>query len=79
MELTGLVVKKPVGTGSKSERQAVVLRTADGDYVLRRQGGLAYDDPDLEKLVGKRLRCSGVLNGYTFLMTDYKEADTWPK
>lgn len=70
MDLTGHVVKKLFGTGSKSERQAVVLRTGDGEYVLRRQGGLAYDDPDLEKLVGKRLRCRGTLSGYTFLMTD---------
>jgi hypothetical protein len=70
MELTGQLVKKPFGAGSKSEREAIVLRTREGDYVLRRQGGLAYGDPDLEKLVGKFLRCSGPLSGYTFLMTD---------
>jgi len=73
MELTGLVVKKPFGAGSKSEREAVVLHTPDGDFVLRRQGGLAYGDPDLDKLVGKRVRCSGTLTGYTFLMTDCEE------
>ena len=69
MQLTGLVVKKSFGAGSKSERQAIVLRTADGDYVLRREGGPAYGDPDLDKLIGKRLRCRGTVSGYTFFMT----------
>ncbi len=73
MELTGHVVKKPFGAGSKSERLAIFLRTDAGEYVLRRQGGVAYGDPDLEKLVGKRLRCSGTVSGYTFLMTDCAE------
>jgi hypothetical protein len=73
MELDGQVVRKPFGAGSKSERPAIVLRTPGGDYVLRRQGGLAYGDPDLERLIGKRLRCRGTLSGYTFLMTDCAE------
>jgi hypothetical protein len=73
MEVAGLVIKKAFGTGSKSERQAVVLRTADGDYVLRREEGLAYRDPTLERLVGRRLRCRGTLSGYTFFMTSYED------
>ena len=73
MEVAGLVIKKPFGTGSKSERQAVFLRTADGDYVLRREAGLAYGDPTLERLVGRRLRCRGTLSGYTFFMTGYED------
>jgi len=73
MELTGRVVRKRFGAGSKSERRAMVLRTEEGDYVLRRQGGLASGDPDLERLAGKRLRCRGTLSGYTFFITDYDE------
>jgi len=73
MELDGLVVKKLFGVGSKSERVAVFLQTNSGDYVLRRQGGLAFSDPELETLVGKRIRCTGTLVGYTFLMSDYTE------
>jgi hypothetical protein len=75
MELSGRVVRKPFGRGSKSERQAIVLRTADGDYVLRRQGGLAFGDPDLERLVGRRLRCQGTLSGYTFFMTGCEDIE----
>jgi hypothetical protein len=73
VRLTGVAVRKPFATASKSERMAVVLRTDQGEYVLRRKGGLAFDDAALETLVGKRLRCSGTLSGYTFLMTECEE------
>jgi hypothetical protein len=72
--LTGTVIRKRFGAGSKSDRMAVFLKTDEGEYVLRRKGGLAYSDPDLEALVGKRLRASGTLAGYTFLMNDWEVA-----
>jgi hypothetical protein len=65
--LTGAVVRAPFGTGSKSERQAVWLETAEGRYVLRRKEGPTYDDAALEKYVGKRVRCDGFVVGYTLL------------
>ena len=68
---SGSVVKRPFGVGSKSERDAIYLVTKDGDYVLRRQGGNAFFDPELEKLVGKNIQCTGTLVGYTLLITDY--------
>jgi hypothetical protein len=73
--LTGTVIRKRFGAGSKSDRMAVSLKTDEGEYVLRKKGGLAYADPDLEALVGKRLRCTGTLAGYTFLMTRWEEID----
>jgi hypothetical protein len=68
---SGSVVKRPFGVGSKSERDAVLLVTTDKEYVLRRQGGNAFSDPALEKLVGKQVRCTGVVTGYTLLVSDY--------
>jgi hypothetical protein len=59
-------------------RRPPARRTTDGDYVLRRQGGLAYGDRALEKLVGKRVRCRGTINGYTFLMTGCAEIPDEP-
>jgi len=73
MTVSGRVVRKRFGAGSKSDRMAVFLATDQGEYVLRRMGGLAYADPDLENLVGKRLRCTGTLSGYTFLMKHCEE------
>jgi hypothetical protein len=68
---TGSVVKRPFGVGSKSERDAIFLVTKDKEFVLRRQGGNAFFDPALEKLVGNEVRCTGVVTGYTLLVSDY--------
>lgn len=73
MLFRGAVVKKPFGVGSKSERAAVMLATAQGEYVLRRLGANPFHDPDLEKLVGKVIACEGTLHGYTLLMSSWKE------
>jgi hypothetical protein len=73
MQLSGRVTKKLFGKGSKSERQAVVLNTEAGQYVLRRRGGNPFHDPELEKLVGKTITANGDLVEYNFIMTDWEE------
>jgi hypothetical protein len=69
-QFSGSVVKRPFAAGSKSERQAILLVTDAGDYVLRRQGGNPFHDHELERLVGKRIRCTGTLTGYTLLVSE---------
>ena len=64
----GTVHRTAVAAGSKSERQAVVLRTEDGDYVLRVEGGHPFADPRLDALVGKRIRAEGQVSATTLLM-----------
>ena len=66
----GLVVRKRVGAGSKSDRVAVVLQTEDDELVLRRSGGNAFSDPQLDELVGHRIRGVGQRTGYTFILKD---------
>jgi hypothetical protein len=73
MEQSGQVIRKLFAAGSKSERQAVMLQTQDGDYVLRIQGGNPFHDPRLEALVGKRIHARGALQGYTFIMDEWSE------
>ena len=65
--MTGVVVRGPFGTGSKSEREAVWLETAEGRFVLRRKDGPSFDDRALEKYVGKRVKCDGFTVGYMLL------------
>ena len=72
MQLRGKVVRKPVGAGSKSDRAAVVLVTPDAEYVLRRRGGNAFADPELDALVGVTIRATGTLHGYTFLVDSWE-------
>lgn len=71
-QITGSVVKEPFAKGSKSERESVLLIAGDQRYVLRQQGGNAFHDPTLEELIGQRIEGTGILAGYTFLLTDWK-------
>ncbi|HKA02955.1 MAG TPA: hypothetical protein VKD67_01460, partial [Acidimicrobiales bacterium] len=57
--VTGDVVRRRIGAGSKSERDAVVLDTGDRILILRRRGGNAFSDPALDALVGRRVRLEG--------------------
>lgn len=71
VELSGEVVKKPFAHGSKSERAAVSLDTDKARYLLRRRGGHPFTDPQIEALVGKRIRCKGILNGLTLIISEW--------
>lgn len=73
IEVSGEVIKKLYAVGSKSEREAVLLHTPEEDYVLRRRGGNPFHDPELEKLVGKQINCSGVLTNHTLIISDWNE------
>ncbi|HKD67915.1 MAG TPA: hypothetical protein VKB84_13805 [Candidatus Binataceae bacterium] len=72
-DFIGKVTKKSFGKGSKSEHNAVYLETDTGDFVLRRQGGNPFRDPQLEQLVGKTIHCRGEARGYTLVITDWSE------
>jgi hypothetical protein len=66
----GRVVRKRVSIGSKSEHDALVLVTPDGqEYKLRREGGNPFRDPELDVLEGKRIDCEGVLRNGQLIMT----------
>ena len=65
--LEGIVTKAAFGTGSKSERNALWLETAQRPLVLRRKGGPSFGDSSLDAYVGQRVRCDGFVVGYTLL------------
>lgn len=69
----GLVAERVVAPGSKSERRAVVLETADGELVLRRRGANPFKDPELDALVGRRIRADGDVRGHTLIMDAWEE------
>ena len=72
MQLCGRVEKKPFGTGSKSEHLAATLVTDDRDYVLRRKGGNAFADPELDQLVGQTICATGEVFDYLFIITEWE-------
>ncbi|MBE0625489.1 MAG: hypothetical protein IH606_11810 [Burkholderiales bacterium] len=72
MILQGRVVRKRVSLGSKSEHEALVLVTADGEeYRLRRQEGNPFRDPELDVLEGKRIECEGIVRDGLVIMTQW--------
>jgi hypothetical protein len=70
---SGTVVRKPVAQGSKSEHDAVVLATDEGEFLLRRLGGNPFVDPILDELVGKTLAFTGELLGATLVVSAWTE------
>ena len=66
-KLRGRVTQGDYAGGSKSERQAVFLDSPRGRYVLRRKGGPAFADAQLEPYVGHTVECDGFLTGTTLL------------
>jgi hypothetical protein len=70
MTLQGRVVRKRVSIGSKSEHDALVLVTSEGEeYQLRRQGGNPFRDPELDGLEGKSIECEGTVRSGQIIMT----------
>ncbi|HEY0468659.1 MAG TPA: hypothetical protein VGC79_30905 [Polyangiaceae bacterium] len=52
-----------------------MLSTPSGEYVLRRQGGNAFSDPELDALVGQTISADGDLHGYTLIMHSWTQLD----
>lgn len=72
MEYRGLVERRRLSAGSKSEHEGLVLVTASGEYTLRRQGGNPFWDEELAPLEGRRIECDGLLRGEQLIMTRWK-------
>jgi hypothetical protein len=72
-ELSGKVVVKKFGEGSKSEHDAVYIETDEGSYVLKRMGGNPFNDPVLNDLIGKNITATGILDQYQFLAKELRE------
>jgi hypothetical protein len=65
--LRGRITQGIYGEGTKSERVAVFINTADNRYILRRKMGPALDDAELKQYIGHVVECDGFLVGTTLL------------
>lgn len=72
-KLTGKVVAKKFGKGSKSEHDAVYLDTGDKKYRLKKKGGNPFYDESLHKLVGRTIELEGNITSDFFVITDEPE------
>jgi hypothetical protein len=62
MRFQGRVVKRLHGAGSKSEHEAVYLDGPKGAFKLRLPDGNPFQDPRLDRLVGKSITADGELD-----------------
>jgi hypothetical protein len=63
VKLRGWLDRKTYAAGSKSEHEAVVLVTRDGEYRVLQRGGNPFADEGLSALVGKQVEVEGDLSG----------------
>ena len=65
MQLSGQLVRKTFGKGSKSEHEGVFLVTPNKEYLVRRREQNPFEvDTSLDALVGKQVKCSGMIRDY---------------
>jgi hypothetical protein len=74
MKYAGSVERRRIGTGSKSDHDAVVLVTGGRTLVLRRRGGHAFQDSALDALVGRTLEFDGEVLDNVLHVTGWREA-----
>jgi len=72
LHVSGMVKRRTIARGSKSEREAVVLDTDGGkSYVLRRKGGPALGDDQIEHLVGRSIDAEGIGLDQVLIMNNW--------
>lgn len=72
VKLSGMVVQKAFGKGSKSEHQAIYIKTEMGEFVLRKAGANPFENNELVDLVGRKVEATGVIKDYLFLADEVR-------
>ncbi len=77
---TGIIEKKVVGVGSKSEHLATVLTVSPTQsYRMRILGGNSFHEPAFDPFVGKRASVRGeLLHGHTLQIADLGKINIKP-
>lgn len=75
MHIRGQVLLKRVAPGSKSEREAFVLKNRDGEFVLRKQGANPFvKDAEFGKMLGREISVEGSISDYLLLVDSWRPA-----
>ena len=64
--LTGIVKRKVISKGSKSQHEGPALICGRKSYALRRFRGPAFGDDFFEAYIGREIRAEGYLDRYVF-------------
>jgi hypothetical protein len=71
MVVEGHVIRKRINVGSKSEHDAAVLMAGSEQFKLRKSGGHPFADPEVQALVGRRIKAEGFVSAGQFIMERY--------
>jgi len=75
MQIRGQVALKIVAPGSKSERETFVLKSPEGEFVLRKQGANPFvKDTEFGSLLGREIDVEGRVMDYLLLVDSWKPA-----
>ena len=72
--IDGVVFRAPYGVGSKSEHEAVMIRTASGDFLVRRRECFDFIDEEIGALAGRRITGEGLTTETTVILDDWSVA-----
>jgi len=75
MKIEGDVFKRTVGKKSKTEYDTICIKVGKEIYVLRQPGQSPFKNPELEKLIGKKIRAEGELVKDIFFVSKWEEID----
>lgn len=67
-KLSGKVISKNFGKGSKSEHLAIYVESGKHQYRLKRKGGNPFYDESLNELIGKNVELEGRITEYFFVV-----------
>lgn len=74
--VTGVVSVETRDQGSKSERNALLLKTDAGEtHVLRNNDAQSFGDHSMDPLVGKTIITEGLANGSTLIVQSVQVLD----
>lgn len=76
MKIFGEISTDKFASGSKSEHEAVYLKTNQGIFVLRKKNENPFEQSSLRNLEGKKVIAHGSLDDYLFIADEVIEINT---
>lgn len=70
-EFRGTVFRRHYAPGSKSDREAVMIRIGETELLLRREGGNPFADAQMDKLVGRTISGNGRRVSTALIMSEW--------
>ena len=75
MKIEGEVYTKRVGKKSKTDYDAICIKTSRRHYVLRQPGQGPFKNPELEQLIGKKIKAEGESINDIFFVINWELMD----